>query len=60
MPIIQPVIIPGPNFCPRVNATTSSEILVPSGVSKSIRVKVDNIATFIVQTRYGGNFLVMA
>ena len=44
----------GPNFCPRVNATVggSSEILVPSGIKETIRVKVDNIAQFIVQTRF--------
>ncbi len=51
---VGPSIRSGPNFCPRVNATAggSSEILVPSGISKSIRVKVDNIATFIIQTRF--------
>ncbi len=51
---VGPSIRSGPNFCPRVNATAggSSEILVPSGINKSIRVKVDNIATFIIQTRF--------
>ena len=49
-----PSIRSGPSFCPKVNATAdrSSEILVPSGINKSIRVKVDNIATFIIQTRF--------
>jgi plexin A len=44
----------GPAFCPRVNATAggSPEILVSSGLQKSVRVKVDNIAQFIVQTRF--------
>jgi plexin A len=51
---VGPSIRSGPNFCPRVNATAggSSEILVPSGINKSIKVKVDNIATFIIQTRF--------
>jgi hypothetical protein len=37
-----------------VNATAggSPEILVSSGLQKSVRVKVDNIAQFIVQTRF--------
>ena len=51
---VGPSIRSGPNFCPRVNATVggSSEILVPSGIKETIRVKVDNIAQFIVQTRF--------
>ena len=51
---VGPSIRSGPNFCPKVNATAggSSEILVPSGINKSIKVKVDNIATFIIQTRF--------
>ena len=51
---VGPSIRSGPNFCPRVNATVggSSEILVPSGIKENIRVKVDNIAQFIVQTRF--------
>lgn len=51
---VGPSLRSGPNFCPRVNHTTagSSEILVPSGINKPIRVKVDNIATFIIQTRF--------
>ena len=46
---VGPSIRSGPNFCPRVNATVggSSEILVPSGIKETIRVKVDNIAQFI-------------
>ena len=50
---IGPSIRSGPAFCPRVNATPggSPEILVSSGLQKSIRVKVDHIAQFIIQTR---------
>ena len=42
------------DFCPRVSNGTSggsSEILVPSGQRKSISVKVDHIAQFIIQSR---------
>jgi len=51
---IGPSIRSGPEFCPRVNATVegSPEILVASGWPKSIRVKVDNLAQFIIQTRF--------
>jgi len=51
---IGPSLRSGPEFCPRVNATAhgSPEILVSAGLPKSVRVKVDNIAQFIVQTRF--------
>jgi len=51
---IGPSIRSGPTFCPRVNATLggSPEILVSSGLQKSIQVKVDHIAQFIIQTRF--------
>ena len=51
---IGPSIRSGPAFCPRVNATPggSPEIIVSSGMQKSIRVKVDHIAQFIIQTRF--------
>lgn len=44
----------GPGFCPTINATAggSPEILVSSGMKKSIRVKVHIIGQFIVQTRF--------
>lgn len=42
----------GPAFCPTINATQSSEILVASGIKKSIRVKVHIIGQFIMQTRF--------
>ncbi|XP_059489451.1 plexin-A2 isoform X1 [Neocloeon triangulifer] len=44
----------GPGFCPTINATAgaSTEILVASGIKKSIRVKVHIIGQFIVQTRF--------
>ncbi|XP_049953527.1 plexin-A4 isoform X2 [Schistocerca serialis cubense] len=44
----------GPGFCPTINATAggSTEILVSSGIKKSIRVKVHIIGQFIVQTRF--------
>ncbi|XP_063219970.1 plexin-A1 [Bacillus rossius redtenbacheri] len=44
----------GPTFCPTLNATTggSTEILVSSGIRKSIRVRVHIIGQFIVQTRF--------
>ncbi|XP_066998157.2 plexin A3 [Anabrus simplex] len=43
----------GPGFCPTINATGgSTEILVSSGIKKSIRVKVHIIGQFIVQTRF--------
>ena len=51
---VGPSIRSGPGYCPRVNTTAvgNSEILVPSGIKEKIRVKVDNIATFIIQTRF--------
>ncbi|KAK7867968.1 hypothetical protein R5R35_004968 [Gryllus longicercus] len=43
----------GPGFCPTINATGgSTEILVSSGIKKSIKVKVHIIGQFIVQTRF--------
>ncbi|XKL61681.1 hypothetical protein PGB90_001514 [Kerria lacca] len=44
----------GPTFCPTINGTTdgSSEILVPAGTWKGIRVKIHIIGQFIVQTRF--------
>uniref|UniRef100_A0A1B6HCH7 Sema domain-containing protein n=1 Tax=Homalodisca liturata TaxID=320908 RepID=A0A1B6HCH7_9HEMI len=44
----------GPGFCPTINATSggSTEILVSSGLKKSLRVKVHIIGQFIVQTRF--------
>lgn len=44
----------GPTFCPTINATSdgSTEILVPAGTKKSIRVKIHIIGQFIVQTRF--------
>ncbi|KAK2718409.1 hypothetical protein QYM36_005648, partial [Artemia franciscana] len=50
---IGPSIRSGPSFCPRINGTAgSTEILVSSGTKKKINVKVDNIAQFIVHTRF--------
>jgi plexin A len=51
---IGPSIRSGPGFCPRINATASvsTEILVSHGIKKSIKVKVENIAQFIVQTNF--------
>ena len=46
-----PRIRSGPEFCPRVTRN-SSEILVSSGLQKSIKVEVDHIAQFIIQTRF--------
>ncbi|XP_055945383.1 plexin A3-like isoform X2 [Argiope bruennichi] len=42
---VGPSIRSGPGFCPRINKTAngSTEILVASGISKRISVKVDNI-----------------
>lgn len=44
----------GPSFCPTINASVgnSPEILVASGIKKSIRVKVHIIGQFIMQTRF--------
>ena len=56
---VGPSIRSGPDFCPRINASCDgsqedcgSEILVSSGITKVIRVKVNNIALFISQTRF--------
>ncbi|CAG0913869.1 unnamed protein product [Notodromas monacha] len=46
-----PSIRSGPTFCPRIQYETE-EILVASGTTMPIRVKVDNIAQFIVQARF--------
>ena len=42
---VGPSIRSGPSFCPKINATTEgdTEILVPSGSKKAIKVKVENI-----------------
>ncbi|XP_049284927.1 plexin-A2 isoform X3 [Anopheles funestus] len=43
----------GPGFCPTINVTgDGSEILVPAGSKKSVKVKVHIIGQFIVQTRF--------
>ncbi|UYV82243.1 PlexA [Cordylochernes scorpioides] len=51
---VGPSIRSGPGFCPRINTTNlmSPEILVPSGLSKRIQVKVENTQPFIVSTRF--------
>ncbi|KAK4302726.1 hypothetical protein Pmani_025199 [Petrolisthes manimaculis] len=49
---VGPSIRSGPSFCPRITFVESQEILVSSGTEKSIKVKVDNIAQFITQTRF--------
>ncbi|XP_068203204.1 plexin A3 isoform X2 [Palaemon carinicauda] len=49
---VGPSIRSGPSFCPRITFVESKEILVSSGTDKSIKVKVDNIAQFITQTRF--------
>ncbi|XP_018019923.1 plexin A3 isoform X1 [Hyalella azteca] len=49
---VGPSIRSGPTFCPRITVVESEEILVSSGTEKSIKVKVDNIAQFITQTRF--------
>lgn len=51
---IGPSIRSGPAFCPRINKTAdgSTEILVPSGVSKRISVKVENIQQHIARMRF--------
>ena len=52
---IGPSIRSGPAFCPRLSNGTEilngNEILVSSGHRKSISVKVDHIAQFIIQSR---------
>ncbi|CAH0391887.1 unnamed protein product [Bemisia tabaci] len=42
----------GPAFCPIINGTEVSEILIPSGANKVVGVKVHIIGQFIVQTRF--------
>lgn len=43
----------GPAFCPAINVTDlGTEILVPAGVKKSVKVRVHVIGHSIVQTRY--------
>ncbi|KAG8193494.1 hypothetical protein JTE90_003709 [Oedothorax gibbosus] len=51
---IGPSIRSGPGFCPRINKTAngSTEILVASGISKRISVKVDNIQQHIARMRF--------
>ncbi|CAL4110360.1 unnamed protein product [Meganyctiphanes norvegica] len=49
---VGPSIRSGPSFCPRITFVESQEILVSSDTNKSIKVKVDNIAQFITQTRF--------
>ncbi|XP_043221511.1 plexin-A2-like isoform X2 [Amphibalanus amphitrite] len=46
---VGPSIRSGPSFCPKINATTDgdTEILVPSGSKKAIKVKVENIVRLI-------------
>jgi plexin A len=43
----------GPAFCPAINVTDlGTEILVPAGVKRSVKVRVHVIGHSIVQTRY--------
>ena len=51
---IGPSIRSGPAFCPRVSPSPggSPQILVSSGLQKSVRVEVDHIAQFITQSRF--------
>lgn len=43
----------GPGFCPAINVTdVGTEILVPAGVKRSVKVRVHVIGHSIVQTRY--------
>ncbi|GFY60911.1 hypothetical protein TNIN_181314 [Trichonephila inaurata madagascariensis] len=51
---VGPSIRSGPGFCPRINKTAngSTEILVASGISKRISVKVDNIQQHIARMRF--------
>merc|ERR1712013_957971 len=53
---IGPSIRSGPAFCPRLSNGTEilngNEILVSSGQWKSISVKVDHIAQFMIQSRF--------
>lgn len=46
----------GPEFCPRITGVDSPEILVPSGLSKAVHVKVYLVGHFIVQTRFTCRF----
>ncbi|XP_037086635.1 plexin-A4-like [Pollicipes pollicipes] len=51
---IGPSIRSGPGFCPKINATVqgTTEVLVPSGSKRDIKVKVENIARLIAQDRF--------
>ncbi|XP_043223857.1 plexin-A2-like isoform X2 [Amphibalanus amphitrite] len=51
---IGPSIRSGPGFCPKINTTAhgTTEILVPSGTKRNIKVKVENIARLIAQDRF--------
>ena len=46
---IGPSIRNGPGFCPKINTTAhgTTEILVPSGTKRNIKVKVENIAVSV-------------
>ena len=46
---IGPSIRSGPGFCPKINTTAhgTTEILVPSGTKRNIKVKVENIAVSV-------------
>ncbi|KAG1683403.1 Plexin-A2 [Nymphon striatum] len=50
---IGPSLRSGPNFCPRINSTLNGavEILVPSGTSKKINVRVDNMQKIILESK---------
>ena len=51
---IGPSIRSGPSFCPRFvpDKSQSSEILIPSGMKKSLRVQIDHVAQFIIQNGF--------
>lgn len=56
---VGPSVRSGPKFCPRISlngASMPNELLVPSGASKRIQVKVDNIPQFILSTRFTCQF----
>jgi len=47
----------GPEFCPKMLATGGQpRILTPSGVESRVEVTVDNIAQFMIQTRFACQF----
>ncbi|CAN7986578.1 unnamed protein product [Ixodes hexagonus] len=50
----------GPGFCPRIRKSSSSsnEIVVPKGATLGIRVQVENIGAFMVQSRFVCQFLI--